>query len=259
MLIVISPAKKLDFDNAAPTDRATQPEFLDEAGTLIDELRQYDEAGIAKLMKLSDKLAALNTERYRDFTTPFTPQNAKASLFAFKGDVYTGLAAETLPAEALDYTQRHLRILSGLYGVLRPLDLMQPYRLEMGTRLPNRRGKNLYEFWGDTITRTVSKALDDSGDRTLVNLASNEYFKSVDSQSLDARVVTPQFKDRKNGEYKMIGLFAKRARGLMTRYAIDQRIESPEDLKHFDWEGYRYNESLSSENDWVFTRDKKPA
>ena len=254
MLIVISPAKKLDFENASPTERYTQPDFLKQSQMLIETLREYDEAGVAKLMKLSDKLAALNVQRYQDFQTPFTPQNAKASLFAFKGDVYTGLSAETLPDSALDYTQKHLRILSGLYGVLKPLDLMQAYRLEMGTKLPTEHGKNLYEFWGDTIKEAVEDAAHASGDNTLVNLASNEYYKSVKEKQLSLRVVTPQFKEAKDGGYKMIGLFAKRARGLMTRYAIDQQIEKVEDLKGFDWEGYQFNPDLSEGDNWVFTR-----
>ena len=256
MLILISPAKKLDFDTAPITERYTQCEFLDDAQELIDTVKQLSKGDIAKLMHLSDKLAELNVARYQQWSQPFSPKNAKPALLAFKGDVYAGMNADTFTQANLDFAQQHLRMLSGLYGLLRPLDLMQAYRLEMGTRLSNPRGKNLYEFWGEQITTAVNHALSQSGSDSLINLASNEYFKSVKTQQLDGQLITPQFKEYKDGAYKMIGVYAKRARGLMSRYIIENEIIKAQDIKTFNWEGYSYNSKLSGDANWVFTRQQ---
>jgi len=254
MLTVISPAKTLDYNTPPTTDHYTQPEWLDESQRLIDELRTLSVQDVAGLMKLSDKLASLNVARYESWSRPFTPDNAKQALLAFKGDVYTGLDAESLSEADLEFAQQHLRMLSGLYGLLRPLDLMQPYRLEMGTRLGNARGKDLYEFWGTRLTEALNAEL--SGpDAVLVNLASNEYFKSIQPKKLDARLITPVFKDWKNGQYKIISFYAKKARGLMARYIIQNHIEDPEQLKGFDLEGYRFDAESSKGDTWVFIRD----
>lgn len=254
MLTVISPAKTLDFDTPAHTDTFTEPRFLTQSQQLITQLKKLSTQEIAGLMKISDKLAGLNMARFQQWETPFTVKNAKQAVLAFKGDVYTGLDAETLDQPGLDFAQQHLRILSGLYGVLRPLDLMQPYRLEMGTPFQNEAGKDLYSFWGDTLRESLQSetALQDG---ILINLASNEYFKAINAKKLDATIITPVFKDWKNGQYKMISFYAKKARGLMSRYIIEQQIDSPEQLKQFDSEGYRYSEEMSQQTDWVFIRD----
>ncbi|MFA0810394.1 peroxide stress protein YaaA [Microbulbifer epialgicus] len=256
MLIVISPAKTLDYESEIPELETTQPEFLKESAALIKELRELSPPQISSLMKISDKLGVLNYDRFQSWKRPFTAKNARAALLAFKGDVYTGLDAGSMGKRDFGYAQKHLRMLSGLYGILRPLDLMQPYRLEMGTKFENSRGKNLYEFWGEQITEALNKQLHSVKSRELVNLASNEYFKSVKPKMLDAKVVTPHFKDLKNGEYKMISFFAKKARGMMSRWAIDQRVKKAEDLKGFDVAGYSYSPQMSGERDWVFTRDE---
>ncbi|WP_444923841.1 peroxide stress protein YaaA [Microbulbifer sp. DLAB2-AF] len=257
MLIVISPAKTLDYESEIPTLETTQPDFLKESAALIGELRDLSPQQISSLMKISDKLGVLNYDRFQDWKRPFTNKNARPALLAFKGDVYTGLAAETMGKRDFSYAQKHLRMLSGLYGLLRPLDLMQPYRLEMGTRFENSRGKNLYEFWGEQITETLNAQLHALKSRELVNLASNEYFKAVKPKALDAEVITPHFKDLKNGQYKMISFFAKKARGMMSRWAIEQRVKKAEELKGFDVAGYTYNLGMSNERDWVFTRDEQ--
>lgn len=253
MLFVISPAKNLNENQTAPVAAYSQPDLLADAAVLMDELRRLAPQDIAKLMHVSDKIALLNAERNAAWQPPFTPENAKQAVYLFNGDVYEGLAAESLPPAGVDYLQAHLRILSGLYGLLRPLDLIQPYRLEMGTALANPRGKNLYEFWGDTIAEALNRALAEQQTDTLINLASQEYFKSV-SGKLNARLITPVFKDEKNGQYKVISFYAKRARGLMVRYAAEQQISEPEDLKAFDLEGYAYNAAASNEKEWVFLR-----
>lgn len=253
MLMVISPAKTLDYDSPLATDRHTQPDFLDDACELIDQLKELEPHQVSNLMHISDKLGQLNAERFRNWQLPFTPDNARQAVLAFKGDVYTGLQAETFSDDDFEFAQDHLRMLSGLYGLLRPLDLMQPYRLEMGTRFENRRGKDLYAFWGDQLTEEVNRLLA-ADDGVLVNLASNEYFKSIRKKTLDGRLVTPQFKDWKNGQYKMISFYAKKARGLMCRYAIQNRIRQAEDLKGFDLEGYRFSAEQSDQNNWVFLR-----
>ena len=255
MLIVISPAKTLDFETPSKTRTFTLPPFLDDSAELIDQLRGMAPQELGNLMGISPKLADLNAHRYHAWSLPFTSRNAKQAALAFKGDVYTGLDADTLSVAELKYAQKHLRILSGLYGVLRPLDLMQPYRLEMGTKLKTDRGGDLYAFWNGRINAALATALKKQQDNILVNLASNEYFKSVKAAELDARIVAPVFKERKNGEYKLISFFAKKARGLMSRYIIRNRIDAPEDLKDFDLEGYQYNEALSGEDRPVFTRD----
>lgn len=255
MLMVISPAKTLDYDTPPTTQRFTQPEHLDHAQALISQLRDMSPQQIGELMHLSDKLAALNVARYGSWDAAFTPNNAKQALLAFKGDVYTGLNANDFTEEDLDFAQRHLRMLSGLYGVLRPLDLMQPYRLEMGTKLANPRGKDLYAFWGEGISEWLNEALAAQGDDVLLNLASNEYFGAVKRKALNARVIDVDFKDMKSGQYKIISFYAKKARGLMSRYVIKERIKKPEQLTSFDYDGYRYCPDSSSTDHLVFLRD----
>jgi cytoplasmic iron level regulating protein YaaA (DUF328/UPF0246 family) len=255
MIVVISPAKTLDFETAPITDIHTQSDFLKESTQLIKELRKLNPSKLSELMKISDNLGTLNYGRFQDWQLPFNPSNAKQAVLAFKGDVYTGLNADTLSEDDLSYAQQHLRILSGLYGLLRPLDLIQPYRLEMGTPFVNKKGKNLYEFWDMSITHAVNKTFADEGSATLINLASNEYFKCIKPKNLKATIITPVFKDLKGDQYKIISFFAKKARGLMTRYIIENRLENPADIKHFDVDGYRFTPSMSSESEWVFIRD----
>jgi cytoplasmic iron level regulating protein YaaA (DUF328/UPF0246 family) len=252
LLIVISPAKTLDFETAPSTEKYSQPRFLPQSQQLIDELKDLSTVDIASLMKLSDKLAALNMARFQTWQKPFNLENAKQALLAFKGDVYTGLDADTLDVAGLDFAQQHLRILSGLYGVLRPLDLMQAYRLEMGTKFANVKGKDLYQFWGSQLRESIESELKDG---VLINLASNEYFKAVEAKKLKARIITPVFKDWKNGQYKIISFYAKKARGLMSRYIIDHSINEPENIKGFDSEGYRFSPEVSQADEWVFLRD----
>ena len=255
MLMVISPAKTLDYETTPTTPLFTQPQHLEHAQELIVQLREMSPQQIGELMHLSDKLAALNVARYGSWERPFNPSNAKQALLAFKGDVYTGLAAEDFSEADFDFAQRHLRMLSGLYGVLRPLDLMQPYRLEMGTKLANARGKNLYEFWGDDISGWLNQALAEQGDEVLLNLASNEYFGAVKRKALNARVIDTEFKDLKNGQYKIISFYAKKARGLMARYVIKERLRDPAGLKDFSYQGYRYSAEQSKPDSLVFLRD----
>ncbi len=255
MLVVISPAKTLDYETPATISRYSLPDYLDDSTELIEELRQLSPPEVSDLMGISAKLGDLNFGRYLNWQPEFTPDNAKQSVLAFKGDVYTGLDAESLSGGQLNWAQNHLRILSGLYGLLRPLDLMQPYRLEMGTKLANKRGSNLYEFWGEKITEGLNQELKEENSQVLINLASNEYFKSVKPKKLNAEVITPVFKDWKNDKYKIISFFAKKARGLMSRYIIENQIEDPEQLKQFDVDGYSFNPAMSSAREWVFTRD----
>lgn len=254
MLIVISPAKKLDYETPSITSVFTTPDYMGDSKQLIQRLRDYSALDLAELMHLSMKLAELNFDRYEAWKPKCTEKNAKQALLAFQGDVYKGLDAASFTAPDFKFAQQHLHILSGLYGILRPLDLMQPYRLEMGTRLDTDRGKNLYEFWGSTITEGLNKQLKKLKTDTLINLASNEYFKSVKTKELDAEIITPAFKEFKNGDYKMIGIYAKRARGLMSRYIIKNKLKDPESLKDFDEAGYRFSSKLSKGNTWVFTR-----
>lgn len=257
MLIVISPAKTLDYETPPTTKKSSQPVLLDESQLLINDLKKMAPQDIATLMGLSDKLGTLNYDRYQQWQQPFTKTNAKQALLAFKGDVYTGLDAESFNEDELAFAQQHLRILSGLYGVLKPLDLMQAYRLEMGTKLNNQRGKDLYAFWGERITDLLNKQLKSIKSDVLVNLASNEYFKSIKQDQLRAKIITPVFKDEKNGQYKIISFYAKKARGLMSAYAIKKGISDPAKLKRFNWEGYAYSKELSNGEEWVFTRPEQ--
>ncbi len=252
--MVISPAKTLDY-SGADYSHFTVPEMLDKSEVLIDKLSGYEPLELSDLMKISDKLAALNRQRYQDFETPFTLENAKQALLVFNGDVYRGIKVKEYDDDDLAFAQKHLRILSGLYGVLRPLDLMQPYRLEMGTKLITEQGKNLYEFWGDRIAALINEALESEANPCLVNLASNEYFKSVDQKALKADVLNIAFKENKNGVYKIVAIHAKRARGLMVDFAIRNRVENVEQLKDFDTEGYRFDAAMSEPDTWVFCRD----
>lgn len=258
MIIVISPAKALDYETPPTTAVFTQPDFLDHSAELIDVLRERSPAQIAELMHLSDPLATLNVARYAQWSRPFSPDNAKQAVLAFNGDVYEGLDAASLSADELAWAQDHLRILSGLYGVLRPLDLMQAYRLEMGTRLESARGKNLYAFWGERITdelnRQLAAELDAGRAPILLNLASDEYFKSVKPAKLKGRLVSASFEDWKGGRYKIVSFYAKRARGLMSRYVIQNRIDDVDGLKGFDAEGYAFAADASDADRLVFRR-----
>ena len=258
MIIVISPAKALDYETPPTTSVFTQPDFLDQSAELIDILRERSPAQIAELMDLSDALASLNVARYEQWSRPFAPDNAKQAVLAFNGDVYEGLDAASLSADELSWAQDHLRILSGLYGVLRPLDLMQAYRLEMGTRLENARGKNLYAFWGERITDELNRRLaaeaDAGREPVLLNLASDEYFKSVKPAKLKGRLVSAAFEDWKGGRYKIVSFYAKRARGLMSRYVIQNRVDDVEGLKGFDAEGYAFAADASDADRLVFRR-----
>ena len=252
MILVLSPAKTLDFTTPAQTAAHTQPGHLKEAGELMKLLRPLDPEGVARLLGISPDLAALNTGRYQAWRTPFTPRNAKQAVLAFAGDVYGGLDAPSLGEADLAFAQDHLRILSGLYGLLKPLDLIQAYRLEMGTRLANAKGKDLYAFWKATLTGQLRRELAEG--QVLVNLASEEYFKAVDRKALGARIITPVFQDWKNGDFKVISFFAKRARGLMARYALEKRLVEPERLKRFKVEGYAFDAKASGPDQWVFRR-----
>ncbi|MDM3560103.1 peroxide stress protein YaaA [Proteus vulgaris] len=254
MLITISPAKTLDFESPLATTHFTQPELLKYSQQLIEECRKLSSSDIASLMKISDKLAGLNTARFGEWQPNFTPENARQAILAFKGDVYTGMQAELFSEDNFQFAQQHLRILSGLYGVLRPLDLMQPYRLEMGVKLKNKKGRDLYQFWGNTITETLNKALEEQGDNILINLASDEYFKSVNPQKLNAEIIKPVFLDEKNGKFKVISFYAKKARGLMSRFIIQEKLTNKTQLKEFDLEGYQFNAAASEGNTLVFKR-----
>jgi uncharacterized protein len=252
MKIVISPAKSLNFEKQLPTNLFTEPQFLKQAATIQKTLKKKKPKVLAELMDISGKLAELNWQRNQDWHIPFTTDNARPAVYAFDGDVYVGLDIYTLPEQKLQVLQDKLRILSGLYGLLKPLDLMQPYRLEMGTSVAIGKSKNLYEFWKKTITKTLNSELNKG--ELFINLASNEYFSAVDVKTLRVPVITPEFKDYKDGQLKMISFFAKKARGLMVRYIIDTNAETIDDLKGFNYEGYAFDASLSSENKLVFTR-----
>ena len=259
MLILLSPAKSLDYATPlADGIVATAPQFLPQASELVALLRQQTPQTLASLMKISDPLAALNVARYGAWSPRFTQENARQAVMAFNGDVYEGLQAATLSLPDLDWAQQHLAILSGLYGVLRPLDLMQPYRLEMGTRLATDAGANLYQFWGARIAEHLNRQLADDTDPVVVNLASQEYFKAVDRKALSARVVECVFEDGKGGAYKIISFYAKRARGLMARWAIQQRASTPRQLEGFDLEGYAFHPAASSPERLVFRRAAQP-
>lgn len=258
MLSVISPAKTLDYETPSTSRKTTQPEFLERSQVLIDEARRLAPDDIRSLMGVSENIAGLNHQRFMDWHTPFDRDNAKQAIFAFKGDVYTGLEADSMTAAQLNFAQKHLRILSGLYGLLRPLDLMQAYRLEMGLKFTNSGGKNLYEFWGDALTESLNRQLKKSSTPLLLNLASNEYFKAVKSSALEADIITPVFKDLKAGKYKVISFFAKRARGQMARYIIDKQINDVPALKKYRVGGYCFNSAQSTARELVFTRDAPP-
>ena len=261
MILLLSPAKTLDFETPPTLAEYTQPVFLDQSQLLIKRLRRLSPPDIARLMDISDPLAALNVARFAQWVQPFTPDNAKQAVLAFDGDVYEGLEAATLSPAALQFAQSHLRILSGLYGLLRPLDLMQAYRLEMGIRLPNLRGKDLYAFWGERIVDALNAALGEVKANALVNLASEEYFKSVKTKKLAVPVIQPVFEDwsgsQSAGKFKVISFYAKRARGLMTRFALTKRVQKAEGLKKFSAEGYAFDAEVSGDTRWVFRRKSR--
>jgi cytoplasmic iron level regulating protein YaaA (DUF328/UPF0246 family) len=254
MLILISPAKTLDFSVEVPNIKTSNISFPSESLELVKGLKKMKTKELQSLMGISPKLAQLNFERFQQYDYPFSKEDAKPALLVFKGEVFVGINVESFSIDDLTYAQNHLRILSGLYGVLRPLDAILPYRLEMGTKYSTLKFKNLYDFWGMKIHNTVQEVLSKQADKVLINLASNEYYKSVKANKLDAEIITPQFKDFKNGQYKMISFYAKKARGLMTNFILKNRIQNPEELKLFDMEGYQYNDRLTEGNNWVFTR-----
>ena len=254
MLITLSPSKGQDFEEPSLSKKYSKPADLKDSELLIKELRKIKSKELQEMMTVSENIAKLNVERYKTFQTPFTTKNAKQAIFAFKGDVYAGLDLESFDEDDFSYAQDHLRILSGLYGCLRPLDLIQPYRLEMKTKLKNTRGDNLYQFWDDRITKSINKELKKQQEPVLVNLASNEYFKSVKPKLLEGRLLNINFKETKDGKTRVVAIFAKRARGMMADYIIRNRIERPEDLKKFKLGGYRFNKSLSDDKQWTFER-----
>lgn len=250
MHVIISPAKTLDMNQRVMELKTTHSPFLDKSQSLVNGLSQLIPSDIELLMKVSPKIGELNAKRFNEWRRPFTNRNSKPAIFAFKGDVYSGLDADSLSNDQIEFAQKNLSILSGLYGLLRPLDLIQAYRLEMGTNLPNKNGKNLYKFWGDQLTNELNRREKD----WLINLASNEYFKSIKVDKLSAKVIQPIFKDKKNGVLKIIGIYAKKARGMMSRFVIENKLQNPEELKHFNQGGYAFCASISSDNYWVFTR-----
>lgn len=258
MLVLLSPAKSLDYDTPPQTNRHTTPQFLDDACELIDQLRDYSHQELQDLMSISENLADLNYDRYRQFSTPFSPDNAKQALLAFDGDVYRDFAVDDYDADDFAFLQDHVRILSGLYGTLRPLDLMQPYRLEMGTKLPTERGDNLYEFWGASVTEAINEAVEAQNDDIILNLASNEYFRVIDKKRLKARVVDVKFRDLRGDTYRTISFYLKRLRGTMTDFMVRHKITSPQDLKQFNGRNYYFSAERSSDNELVFLRDEKP-
>ncbi|QWA10177.1 peroxide stress protein YaaA [Sodalis ligni] len=259
MLIVISPAKTLDYQSPPATRRYSRPALLESSKQIMAICRKLTPAQLSTLMGISDKLASLNVARFQSWQEEFTPDNARQAILAFKGDVYNGLRADTFDEEDFDFAQTHLRILSGLYGILRPLDLMQPYRLEMGIKLANPRGADLYRFWGDTLTDTLQEALEEQQDDVLINLASEEYFRAVNEKKLAGRIIKPVFLDQKNGKYKVISFNAKKARGMMSRFIITGRLSRPEQLTEFHDGGYVYDAAQSSETEFIFKRPERPA
>lgn len=252
MKIVVSPAKSLDFETPLPTQKFTKPQFLSDSRIIIKELKQKSPKELSELMSISDALADLNYKRNKKWKTPFTPENARPAIYAFAGDVYIGFDAQTLPLEKLPLLENNLRILSGLYGILKPLDLMQPYRLEMGTKIAIGENKNLYDYWKEKLTSSLNKELKKG--ELFVNLASNEYFSAIDTKALKVPVITPEFLDLKDGKLKMISFYAKKARGMMIRYIVDTNAATIDDLKGFNYDGYLFDENLSSGNKLVFTR-----
>ena len=254
MIVLISPAKTLDFESTDQLEYSI-PRLLDKSESLVKELRKKSARSLKKLMSVSDKIAELNVERFNNYQTPFNLENAKQAGLAFKGDVYLGLQAEDFSAEDWRFAQSHLRILSGLYGLLKPLDLIQPYRLEMGTPLKKGRKKNLYEFWGDQITKVVNTDLEESQSQLILNLASKEYFRSVKPSLLEGRLVTVNFKENRNGEYKVISFNAKKARGVLSRLIIKDKVKDLETVKSFNVDGYEYREEMSTESEFLFTKE----
>ena len=254
MLITLSPSKGQDFELAAPTNAFTIPQQLKDSEKLIKQLRKLSVEEIKKMMSLSDNLAELNFQRYKDFGLPFNQQNAKQAIFAFKGDVYSGINTSSMTQQDFEYAQNHVRILSGLYGYLRPLDLIQPYRLEMKTKLENSKGADLYQFWGESITNFLNDEFKTHSQKVLVNLASNEYWKSVQPKKINAKVINVAFKEVKDGKARIIAIFAKKARGMMTDFIVRNRVETVDGLKDFNYENYKFDASASNENSFVFTR-----
>lgn len=257
MLIVLSPAKSLDYKTPVKVKNPTLPDFIPESAKLIADLKKLAPQEVANLMGLSDQLAALNAGRYRDWSKKFTQENSKPAIYAFDGDVYDGFDVKTLKEKSVEFAQNHIRILSGLYGALRPLDLMQPYRLEMGTSFKNPKGKDLYAFWGSQVTDSLKAVLEEQKNPWLLNLASEEYFKVVQAKDLGCPVISPIFQDAKAGKYKIISFYAKRARGLMARFCVENRIKNVVDLQGFDLDGYQYCASESKENKPVFRREER--
>ncbi|MEK9670973.1 MAG: peroxide stress protein YaaA [Rhodospirillaceae bacterium] len=258
MLALISPAKKLDFETKSDLALHTQPDFLAQSKKLAADARKLSRQDLMNRMGISERLADLNHQRFKDFKPPFDLSNAKQAVFVFNGDTYLGLRAKELSKKDLEYAQDHLRILSGLYGALRPLDLIQPYRLEMGLRFPNSGGSDLYEFWNGSLAEAIAKAVEGHKDKTVVNCASNEYFKAIDAEALKAPVVTPVFKEVKDGQARVLGMFAKQARGAMARFMITDRVEKADGLKDFTGLGYKFQPKLSDGGQWVFTRKQPP-
>lgn len=254
MIITISPAKKLDIKDEIKTGKHTTPQFLSKSKELMNDLRQFSPKDLAVLMNVSNDIANLTFERYSKWKTPFDNKNSKQALHAFKGDVYRSMDPKKFSSEDMDFAQNHLRILSGLYGMLRPLDLIQPYRLEMGIKFKTSGGKDLYEFWSDTITKALNKELQKQKSTILINLASQEYFKVIQSDSIKGNIVTPVFKEYRNDKYKVLGILAKRARGMMCRFIIQNRLDKVQDIKLFNEDGYSYDDNMSTEAEWVFTR-----
>lgn len=254
MILVISPAKTLHARSPLQFEQYSQPVFMEEAQKIVSVLKKKKPQELAQLMDISPKLAELNAHRYQLWQPPFTLENAWQAILMFNGDVYQEMKASTFSPEQFEYAQQNLRILSGVYGLLKPLDLIQPYRLEMGIPIAIGQKKDLYDFWKTKITKQLKDQLEQPGEQTLINLASNEYFSAIDTKKLKARIITPSFKESRNGQYQMISIFAKKARGMMCRFIIENQITDPEEIKAFDTAGYYYNNSLSKENDWVFTR-----
>ena len=259
MIALLNSSKTLDFDPTVKISKHTIPELLNDSALLVEQLRKLSASEYSKLMGVSEKLAKLNVARYANWQTAATPANAKQALLAFKGDIYSGIETEKYKSRDFDFAQQHVRILSGLYGILRPLDLIQPYRLEMAAKLPTAEGKNLYSFWGDRITASLKALLKQEKSGVIVNLCSAEYFRAIQSNELEATVIAPAFKEFKDGTYRFVTIYGKKARGLMCNYIIQNKLERIADLKSFDSEGYRYNKKISSDHEWVFTRgESKP-
>ena len=254
MLIVLSPSKTMDYVTPSKTRSYSIPSYLEKSAELVKVVKKKRSAELMDLMHISQKIAELNVNRFNRWHLPFNEENSKQAVLAFKGDVYSGLQASSLSENKLKYAQKHLRIISGLYGLLRPLDLMQPYRLEMGLKLKTSNANDLYEFWGEKITDALNQLLEKKNNSVLINLASNEYFKSIKREKINCKIITPEFKDFKNGKYKMISFFAKKARGMMARYSIENNILDSNELKNFDYEGYSHNSELSNGDNWVFCR-----